>query len=516
MSAIVTEKFRMHNAKQFKESFNESGTTANPELDTNYYIFIGKNNSYIDGDNYDVSNSVSDSVPPVPQDDVTRESYNWDAMVAAKRITESDVTFVAPRRNWVNGTIYDMYEHDIRPASGIDATGNPTASGATSLWASNYFFVTSEYKVYKVLDNAGGTAYSGAEPTSTGTTPFAIGGYYLKYMFTLSINQIDKFLTSAFIPVTTDTTVSNAAIDGAIEVLRITGGSNYTDGTYYSAINGDGSGGIVKIVVASNTIQAFESGGSGSDIQAAGSGYTYGFVDLTNVFSDTALSSSVNIGSGSGGTGGKVEPIIPPRGGHGKDAVDELAAHFVMVNAKLTQSEGDDITTANDFRQLGIVSDPFNYGTTTVSTATTRRQTYAVKLAGSPSIEYIPDEQITQTTTGAVGRIVEWDTTNNIIYYVQEKHPTYGTSNASGTVNKYVAFNGANQITGANSNAVATPSSTASEDVRLAGGNILTFTNGYASPELQPDSGSILYIENRRPISRAADQTEDVKITIEF
>ena len=146
MSAIVTEKFRMHNAKQFKESFNESGTTANPELDTNYYIFIGKNNSYIDGDNYDVSNSVSDSVPPVPQDDVTRESYNWDAMVAAKRITESDVTFVAPRRNWVNGTIYDMYEHDIRPASGIDATGNPTASGATSLWASNYFFVTSEYK----------------------------------------------------------------------------------------------------------------------------------------------------------------------------------------------------------------------------------------------------------------------------------------------------------------------------------------------------------------------------------
>ena len=128
------------------------------------------------------------------------------------------------------------------------------------------------------------------------------------------------------------------------------------------------------------------------------------------------MSSSVNIGTS--GSGGKVEPIIPPRGGHGKDAVDELAAHFVMVNAKLTQSEGDDITTANDFRQLGIVADPFNYGTTTVSTATTRRQTYAVKLAGSPSIEYIPDEQITQTTTGAVGRIVEWDTTNLSLIHI--------------------------------------------------------------------------------------------------
>ena len=51
MSAIVTEKFRMHNAKQFKESFNETGASGSEQLDSNYYLFIGKNNSYIDGDN---------------------------------------------------------------------------------------------------------------------------------------------------------------------------------------------------------------------------------------------------------------------------------------------------------------------------------------------------------------------------------------------------------------------------------------------------------------------------------
>ena len=44
----------------------------------------------------------------------------------------------------------------------------------------------------------------------------------------------------------------------------------------------------------------------------------------------------------------------------------------------------------------------------------------------------------------------------------------------------------------------------------------LTFTSGYANPELEADSGHILYVENRRPISRASDQTEDIKIVVEF
>ena len=154
----------------------------------------------------------------------------------------------------------------------------------------------------------------------------------------------------------------------------------------------------------------------------------------------------------------------------------------------------------------------------TTQQTSTARMTYIVKMSTS-SGTFDVDETITKATTGAVGRVVEWDSVNNVLYYVQEKHPTYGTSNSSGTVNKYVAFSGANQITGASSNAQGTPSDVPGEanTVTLAGGNTITFSaTGYANPELQPDSGNILYIENRRPISRAADQTEDVKITIEF
>ena len=35
MAAIITEKFRKHNANQFHESFSESSANA-------YYLFIGK------------------------------------------------------------------------------------------------------------------------------------------------------------------------------------------------------------------------------------------------------------------------------------------------------------------------------------------------------------------------------------------------------------------------------------------------------------------------------------------
>jgi len=488
MAAIITEKFRQHNAEQFFESFSEASAST-------YYLFIGKSSPF------SVSTSGGDdNSPPTPNDDVVLEQHKWDSMLAAKLISSSDVVYCAPRRNWTNSTTYDMYEHDI-------SVSNPTSSGATNLWDSTFYFMTTEYKVYKVLDNNGGTAYSGVEPTTTSAIPFELGGYTLQYMYTLSVSNIDKFLTSDFIPVVTDSTISAAAVNGSIDTVRITAGSGYTDGTYYTAIDGDGSSGIVEIVVSGGAIQP--QGSSGTNVFAAGTGYTFATVDLTDTYSNNALTLSSSIGAG---TGGSVTPIISPRGGHGFNAVEELGAHYVMMNTKLEQAEGDDVTVANDFREVGIVKDPFNFGTTTVSSASTRRQSYAIKFASAPTTDYTIDEKITQSSTGAVGRVVEWDATNNILYYVQERFANFGI-NAAGN---YVAFSGANTVTGATSLAAAIPSSTASENVTLTGGTVLTFTTGYANPELEPDSGHILYVENRRPISRASDQTEDIKIVVEF
>ena len=469
MAAIITEHFRQHNAEQFHESFSEAAATT-------YYLFIGKSSPFTT-----TTSGGDDSSPPVPVDDVTTEHYKWDSMLAAKLISSSDVSFALPRRNWANSTTYDMYEHDI-------SSSNTTTSSATNLYASTFYFMTSAYRVYKVLDNNGGVAYSGSEPTSETSTPFELGGYRLQYMYKITTSEVTKFLTSDFMPVSTDTSVSGDAVDGALDVVRTVAGSGYTNGTYYSPVDGDGANGIVKIIVSGGAI--VKQGSAGTNMYTVGTGYRFANVDLTNVYSDTSLSSAANIGSG---TGGSVQPIISPKGGHGKDAVHELGGHFVITNVKLEQNEGADFTVSNDFREVGLVKNPFNFGTTTVATASTARQTSKITLSGAPSTAYQIDEKITQSVTGAVGKVVEFDSTNNIIYYQQEKYANYGL-HANGNL---VAFSGTNVITGATSTGVATAAT-------------------YATPELQPDSGKVIYVENRRPISRASDQTEDIKIVVEF
>ena len=198
--------------------------------------------------------------------------------------------------------------------------------------------------------------------------------------------------------------------------------------------------------------------------------------------------------------------IIPPKEGHGNDAVKELGGYFVMLNKSLVGLEGtSDITVSNDFRRIGVVRDPTNYGTTTASTASTLRQVKVV-LGASYSGTFTADEEINQATTGAVGKVVEWDSTNKLLHYIQTRFPDVGTdSNGNAT-----AFSTTATITGQSSSATLVPVSSSSTV------NSVVIASGYSTPEVEPDSGDIIYIEQRSPIARAADQTENIKLIIEF
>ena len=499
MTAIITQKFRQHNATQFIESFSETAGNT-------YYVIYGKSMPFTaattGGDDVDV---------PSPVDDVSSEYEIWDAMVAGKKLPATDVSYSIPRRDWTADTIYDMYEHNI-------STLNVTTSGSSNLWNATFYFKTSDNRVYTVLDNNGGVAYSGSEPTSESTSPFSVGGYVLKYMYTISASQQAKFVTTDFMPVSANNTVSAAAVSGKIESLIITAaGSGYTDGTYYAAVYGDGtnagtsSGAVIRITVISNIIQSFGlTAGTNTTIHAGGVGYTYGSVNLASgyTFSDAALSSSADMG----GVGGNVQIVISPNGGHGFDPISELGGNYVVMNAQFIGAERDDLLTGNDFREISIISDPTTYGTSTVASDDTVRQSGAMKLA-SASTSFQLDEQITQASTGAVGRVTGWDAVNNIIYYNQERYAGYGTNSTTGA---FKLFSGANAVTGATSTATGTPDASADSEVTLVNGFTIPFTNGYSNPELQPDSGMIIYNETRKPIVRATDQTEDIKIIVEF
>jgi len=485
MAAIITNKFRINNAEQFVESFSETAATT-------YYLFIGRAHSWAtDADVQGNSiNEGTDASPPTPNDDITSEFYNYDDMLGAKIITSSDVSHVIPRRNWTTGTTYDMYEHNI-------SSSNAANSGATNLFDSNFFVMNSSFAVYKVIENDGATA-STVEPTSTSNSIFETSdGYRWKYMYSLTSSETLNFMSTDFIHVSTDSTVSAAAVDGALDtILVVAGGSSFTtsSGSTISAIpiRGDGTGGIASVTISSGAVAT-------ATVTTAGSGYTFAYIRDADIITAT--------NAGGAGSGANLNVIIPPKGGHGSNAVKELGGFFVMLNKSLVGVEGtSDIGVGNDFRRIGLLRDPTNFGTTTVASATTRRQIYAVKFA-SVSGTFTADEEINQASTGAVGKVVEFDSTNLILYYYQTRFPDCGIdSNANLT-----AFSGANAITGQSSSASATPDTSNSNTV-----NGVEFSSGYANPELAYDSGDIIYVEERSPITRASDQTENVKLIIEF
>ena len=485
MAAIITNKFRINNAEQFVESFSETAAET-------YYLFIGRAHSWasdVDAQGNTIAEGT-DASPPTPNDDVTSEFYNWDDMLGAKLIASTDVSRAIPRRNWTTGTTYDMYEHNIGSA-------NAAASGATNLFDSTYVVMNSVFAVYKVIENDGATA-STVEPTSTSNSIFATSdGYRWKYMYSLTSAETLNFMSTDFIHCSTDSTVSAAAVDGALDTaLVVAGGSSYTtsSGATISAIpiRGDGSSGVASVVISSGAVASVS-------ITTAGTGYTFAYIRNADIIAAT--------NAGGAGSGANINVIIPPKGGHGANALKELGAFYVMMNKSLVGVEGtSDIGVGNDFRRIGLMRNPTNFGTTTVASAATRRQLYAAVFS-SVSGTFAADEEINQASTGAVGKVVEYDATNKLLYWVQTRFPDVGTD----TNGNATAFSGANAITGQTSSAAATPLTSSSTDV-----NGVSITSGYSNPELAADSGDIIYVEERSPITRASDQTENIKLIIEF
>ena len=113
---------------------------------------------------------------------------------------------------------------------------------------------------------------------------------------------------------------------------------------------------------------------------------------------------------------------------------------------------------------------------------------------------------------------MSYDTTTRVLKYYQDV--TDGTVNGN-----VIPFSGSNQITGSTNNYTATPDATqgtASVPVTqiTIGVSVyelgLSFVTGYANEEIELNSGEILYLDNRIPITRSADQNEELKVVIEF
>ena len=191
----------------------------------------------------------------------------------------------------------------------------------------------------------------------------------------------------------------------------------------------------------------------------------------------------------------------------------ELNAKRVMTNIRLTYAEGaGDFPVDNDFRRIGIIKDPTEWGSSiNKMTEDTASGLYVLRINGATA-DYTSDETITQALAGggtAKGTVVSWvldegSTTNGTLKYLQtpEFHKDQGIVRA---------FDASAPVVGSNS--LASGTATTGDTGTFLG---VPVTSGQGNPQIEPNSGDIIYIENRRLITRAPDQIEDIKLVIEF
>ncbi len=377
-----------------------------------YYLGIGRPQPFGTATRADGRTDYegTDANPNTPGDTIGREFYTYDDLIAAKRVQSSDVSFVIPRRNWISGTVYDTYRHDYGEyTTGSTSVRQTSTSGATTLFDSTFYILSAARNVYKCLDNNGGAA-STDEPTGVSTSVITTtDSYKWKYMYTLSAAQQASFLSTDFMAVSPNSSpssdqsnVMSAAVDGSIDIVKIkTAGSGGTNGTFTGiAIKGDGSGGVATIVVGGGQITSVT-------VTTPGTGYTFATISNAQIVAAGATNLA----------GSELDVIIPPKGGPGANAQEELGAFFVMMNTSLEGTESansGDFSAVNDFRKIALMRNPTK--SNAAVTNNTARLTKAIKIADSPTPgTFTTDEEINQATTGATGKVVEWDATNKIL-----------------------------------------------------------------------------------------------------
>jgi hypothetical protein len=500
MSFLTTRSFRVENATNFRDKFVE---TANSE---SLYIFIGRSTPW-----------PSDTAPTQVYDGkLNIEVDSWNNMLSAKRIISSDIVFGAIRYNWTSGTVYTKW------------------TDKAEVWNSQFYIVNSNLQVYKCIDNNNG-APSTAEPFLDDLEIFATSdGYRWKFMYAVSAPDALKYLTRGFFPVrhllvnngTTQWDVQNAAANCAIDRVEVnSGGINYRSHTgtvaaantstitldsgasglngFYTGSDvyitgGLGTGQLRRILSYSgSTKRAILSAPFSTvpnilstfqitphvEVQGDGqawSGYTEasgGSITKVNVLNGGNNFSFGNIVfSANGGSGATATAIISPMGGHGSNAVEELGACNVMMNLKLTGSESNTVTISNDYRCIGLISNP-KVSNGSIAFATNYDATTKF-ITNASSGTFQSDELITGLTSGATGRLVSF------------------ANNKMSIVNVVGDF--ANEIvTGGTSGATANVAS-----------RIL--------PQLKKYTGKVLYMENRTPITRSSSQQEDFKVVVRF
>lgn len=165
-----------------------------------------------------------------------------------------------------------------------------------------------------------------------------------------------------------------------------------------------------------------------------------------------------------------------PPGGHGSNAAGELGAEYIMVSIEYQYDESGKVTVNNSFRKFGLILNPKNFAGTHSYFSLIGVLTTNLTIT-SPAGSFTNNETVTGGTSHATGVVVDY--IGGLLRL----------SNVSGT------FVATELLTGGTSHATGIVSS-------------------IALPDVQTNSGSMLYTEYTSAYSRASNQIDNFQVVL--
>lgn len=446
MSTLITYSLSTAIAKSFYDLLDVSANSYLP-LSKRSYIFatLGKQTPW----------NTGTEVAPTPSQSIRDLTYYHDRAIVAKRISQENASFVVPRVNWTANTVYKFATCTVCPA------GTP------------FYVLNSKDQVFKCLWNNGGVASNNEPQLTLSSTsleePYfeTADGYKWKYLYTINSQEKQKFLTLNWMPVRHDRFVRASAVNRSIDIVRITNsGNNYVDGSSQDiiSVDGDGTGAVLRANVADGKVIDII-------IQNRGQDYTRANLSFTDV-------------SGGIGTNAAAAVVLSPQNGHGYDPIEELYANTIIFNVNFDGSESGVFPVDNEYREVTLLKNPYNYATTDLAGA--ELYTMYTKIKTSPGVgDFNNDEIVYQgldyENSTFSADVISFDESQNMLY----------VNNVQGTLSLNQPIKG------------------------LESGSIRVAINK-TNPTLELFSGKILYVADKVPISRDADQTDTIRFIISF
>jgi len=514
--------------KEFHTSLSETFVKDIQNLTNFYYYFIGRTYPW----------DSNDTVPAQKIYTTDELKLIRTDSLYYQKIQPSDVSLMVKRNNWTSGTVYSMWDNTVEMSglnffvvtydseyfrynvykcldnnnnstSTVSPTGVSPYAQKTSdgyMWKymysitetlmdsfgsstkipvrtamSSHFYNKGTISSISIID--GGTGYTsndivsivgdgtGAEANLivvdgviTEIQMVSMGQGYTYASVSVSSSTGSSARLKAIVEIsayeTEQAIVEQLAVDGTINVVKVVSGGTYYSNDTTISIVGDGTGATANLTIESGVIKKV-------NMVSYGSGYTYANVVISDPNQASRPANATNFSG---------YAILPPNGGHGKNAVTELYSSEVCLSTQIPLMT---FANANDFRQIGIVKNPTYISSGKYFKDVNQLVCYTVlfdTVSGLTIDSILTSNSSTDTTSKY--RVVYFDSIKKEVYL---KPLSKNSKTPTALIN---------------------------------GSQSYSIQNITSSPTLDRYSGELLYVTNNTPFATVVDQTITLKTNI--